>query len=653
MRQNNNMNRFLFSTILLFCLTVLSAQTLRTHIVDAKDTLETIAQRYGVIPEDILVLNPDAKDQLSVGKVLVIPNPIEKETNETTEIKELVSYKVHRVKRKETLYSIAKKYSTTVEELKKHNQQLYTTALQFKDKIYVPKYKTKTVAVVPQAVKTYTVLPKEGKWRVAYKFGISVQELEALNPNMGAVLQVGQQLNVPNIDTEKEQDVTDERYGFYEVLPKEGFYRLYKKLGIKQDILEQLNPGLAETGLKVGMVLKVPKTSIEGVDLSALEETKLSDQLKFLRPKSVALLLPFKVNTIDFDSIKLAKQQIQRDGYIRISTEFYAGVEMALDSAQRLGISVALDVFDTEASPQTTSRLLRTNDFTQYDLILGPLTQNNNNTVAQALQSTNTAVVSPFVQFTQRADNLIQTIPADEWMAEKLLRHAQKDTIPHQTLIISDSKSIERAKKIQTVYPNATLLTSQRDDEGKEQFYIQFETVQKALQPGRTLVFLETNDEGFASNVTSMLNGLNGITLQKDEEDEDVEFEVERELILMTTNRNKAFMGSNISNTDLSNLNFQFPSVHFYKEDLNAFTKNYKQRFGAYPTRYATRGFDLTLDLLLRLAAYDSVFEQLTTIQTNYLENKFKYTQGLNGGFVNQSAYILKYENLFIVKVED
>ena len=653
MRQNNNMNRFLFSTIFLLCLTVLSAQTLRTHTVDAKDTLETIAHRYGVIPEDILVLNPDAKDHLAVGKVLVIPNPIEKKTNETTQIKELVSYKVHRVKRKETLYSIAKKYNTTVKELKKHNQQLYTKALQFKDKIYVPKYKTKTVAVVPQAVKTYTVLPKEGKWRVAYKFGISVQELEALNPSMGAVLRVGQQLNVPNIDTEKEQDVKDERYGFYEVLPKEGFYRLYKKLGIAQDVLEQLNPGLAESGLKVGMVLKVPKTSIEGVDLSALEETKLTDQLKFLRPKSVALLLPFKVNSIDFDSIKLAKQQIQRDGYIRISTEFYAGVEMALDSAQRLGISVALDVFDTEASPQTTNRLLRTNDFSKYDFILGPLTQKNNNTVAQALQSTNTAVVSPFVKFTQRADNLIQTIPDDEWMAEKLLRHAQKDTIPHQTLIISDSKSIKRAKKIQTVYPNATLLTSQRDDEGKEQFYIQFETVQKALQPGRTLVFLETNNEGFASNVTSMLNGLNGITLQKDEEDEDVEFEVERELFLMTTNRNKAFMGSNISNTDLSNLNFQFPSVHFYKEDLNSFTKNYKQRFGAYPTRYATRGFDLTLDLLLRLAAYDSVFEQLTTIQTNYLENKFKYTQGVNGGYVNQSAYILKYDNLFIVKVED
>ena len=653
MHQNNNMNKFLFSTIFFFCLTTMFAQTLRTHTIDAKDTLETIAQRYGVIPEDILVLNPDAKDHLAIGKVLVIPNPIEKNTGETTEIKELVSYKVHRVKRKETLYSIAKKYNTTVKELKKHNQQLYTTPLQFKDKIYVPKYKTKTVAVVPRAVKTYSVLPKEGKWRVAYKFGISVQELEALNPNMGTVLRVGQQLNVPNIENDEEQEVGDERYGFYEVLPKEGFYRLYKKLGIAQDVLEQLNPGLAETGLKVGMVLKVPKTSIEGIDLDALEKTQLVNQLKFLSPKSVALILPFKVNTIDFDSIKLAKQQIQRDGYIRIATEFYTGVEMALDSAQRLGISVALDVFDTEANTQTTNRLLRANDFSKYDVVLGPLSSENSNIVAQAMQPTNTPVVSPFVKFDNRTDNLIQTIPNDEWMAEKLLRHAKNDTIPHNTLIISDSKSIKRAKKIQTVYPNATLLTSQRDDEGKEQFYIQFEIVQKALESGRTLVFLETNNEGFASNVTSMLNGLNGVTRQKDDVNKDIEFEIERELVLMTTNLNKAFMGNNISNTDLSNLNFQFPSVHFYKEDLNSFTKSYKQRFGAYPTRYATRGFDLTLDLLLRLTAYDSIFEQLTMIQTNYLENKFKYIQSPRGGYVNESAFILKYEDLFIVKIED
>ena len=653
MHQNNDMNRFFLNIVFFLFFGIISAQTLRTHTVDAQDTLETIAQRYGVIPEDVLALNPDAKNQLSVGSVLVIPNPIEKKATKTKEVKELVSYRVYRVKRKETLYSIAKKFALTIEEIKKHNQQLYDAPLQSKDKIYIPKYKTKRIAVAPQAVKTYKVLPKEGKWRVAYKFGISVLELEALNPGLGDVLQEGQLLNVPNIESAQEKTVSDERYDFYEVLPKEGFYRIYKKLGIRQDSLELLNPGLAETGLKVGMVLKVPAEHIKDIDLTALEVTHLADQLQYFSPKSVALMLPFKANLVDFDSIKLAKQQIQRDGYIRISTEFYAGVEMALDSAKRLGISTTLAVYDTEASPQTTAQLLQTHNFSKYDVVLGPLTSNNITFVAQNLQQTSTAVISPFVKLDKNYPNLIQTIPNDEWLAEKLLNYVKKDTIPHQTLIIYDSKSTNRVKQISRAFPNAKMLSSERNKEGEEQYYVEFETVQKALQPGKTLVFLETNNESFASNVSSMLNGLNGITLQKDEQDEDIEIEVERELILMTTNRNNAFMGNNISNTDLSNLNFQFPSVHFYKEDLNSFTKMYKQRFGTYPTRYATRGFDLTLDILLRLAAFDSVFEQLTETQTNYLENKFKYIQNEEGGYVNTSAYILKYEDLFILKVQD
>lgn len=648
------MNKFIFSSIFILFINLVSAQVLRQHRVDAQDTLESIAQRYAVLPEDIVLLNPEAKAQLNPGKLLLIPNPIQKKASKTEEIQEVVSYKVHRVKKKETLYSIAKKYNVTVEAIKDNNQQLFEAPLQFKDKIYIPKFKMRTVVVTPKALRAYKVQSKEGKWRIAYKFGISVQELEALNPNMGPDLELGQTLFVPNIEAAEEQTVTEAGFDFYKVLPKEGYYRLYKKLGISQDSLEQLNPNLKQTGLKQGMVLKVPKASTEGVDLYS---TDLSKQIKYLSPKKIALLLPFKSNSIDFDSIQLAKQQIQRDGYIRIATEFYAGVEMALDSAKALGISTNLDVFDTEAKPQIIRQLLVSKDFSKYDLVLGPMTLKNCQLVAESLKTTNTAVVSPFVKFDSRNSNLIQSIPGDQWMADKLLTYAKKDSIPHQTVVISDSKSMNRIAKIRNVYPDLKILTSERDIEGKEQYYIEFESVQKALSPGRTLVFLETNNESFASNVTSMLNGLNGLTLElqeaENEAEEEVEIEVERELILMTTNHNKAFKGSHISNSDLSNLNFQFPSVYNYNEGLSDFGKNYKSRYGNYPSRYATRGFDLALDLLLRLAAFEFLYMELTNTQTKYLENKFKYAQPQSGGYVNQSAYILKYQDLFVIKMED
>ena len=107
------MNKFIFSNIFILFINLVSAQVLRQHRVDTQDTLESIAQRYGVLSEDIVLLNPEAKAQLNHGKLLVIPNPIQKKASNTKEIQEVVSYKVHRVKKKETLYSIAKKYNVT------------------------------------------------------------------------------------------------------------------------------------------------------------------------------------------------------------------------------------------------------------------------------------------------------------------------------------------------------------------------------------------------------------------------------------------------------------------------------------------------------------------------------------------------------------
>ena len=40
--------------------------------------------------------------------------------------------------------------------------------------------------------------------------------------------------------------------------PKEGFYRLEKKLGVVASDLIALNPVLKKTGLQAGMILKIP-----------------------------------------------------------------------------------------------------------------------------------------------------------------------------------------------------------------------------------------------------------------------------------------------------------------------------------------------------------------------------------------------------------
>ena len=84
---------------------------------------------------------------------------------------------------------------------------------------------------------------------------------------MNDVLQPGDVVNVPNKEAETIKEV-DEKYSYYTVLPKEGFYRIKLKTGLTQEDLEKLNPKLEETGLKEGMVLKIPfkgsNSTIEG-----------------------------------------------------------------------------------------------------------------------------------------------------------------------------------------------------------------------------------------------------------------------------------------------------------------------------------------------------------------------------------------------------
>ena len=627
------------------------AQNLKTHSVKPGESIESIANFYKITPSDIYALNPDAKADFSSQTVLIIPESFLPPSSSLEVTKELVSYKVYKVRRKETLFSISQKFKVTVEDIKAHNKQLYSKNLKKGNKIYIPQFKTIPSQVSTQIIQKYTVLPKEGKWRIAYKFGISVPELELLNPTMGSYLKEGQQLNVPNISNSDEKVIEESEFGYYTVKAKEGYYRLEKKLGLTKEQLTTLNPELITQGIKLGMVLKIPKSSIQNIASELFPFVNLSDTLVNSSTKKIALLLPFKTKSIDFDSLNLAKNQLKRDGYINISTDFYAGVVMAIDSAKRLGISTKLEVFDTNAKMLDLKTVLLQTNFSNYDAIIGPITAQNLELTAQYVQKENVPVVSPFVKTKNSYPNLFQTIPDEKWMRTKMVNYVKSDTIPHQTLIIYDAKNLATANYLKSVFPDASLLTSKKNLEGFEQFFLMLEDVQQVLLSGRTTVFLESNNEGFVSNVTSMLNAMNGITILIDEDDN--ETEIERDIYLMTTSKNKAFEGANISNYDLSNLHFQFPSVNFTSRFSESFEQRYIQEFGTFPNKYAIRGFDITMDVLLRLSRYGTLDTETSSFQTVYLENKFQYFLQPYGGYKNEAGYILKYENLHIVKVQD
>lgn len=612
----------------------------------AGETIESIAKIYRVTPFDIYALNPDAKNQLQLNSILIIPKSRVLETPIKTESKELLNYKSHKVKRKETLYSISKKYNVTIDEIKKFNTQLYSNNLKKGDKINIPRFRTVMVTSnLGNTIRIYKVLPKEGKWRVAYKFGITVLELEQLNPDMGETLFEGQEINVPNIADNEEKAIEDE-FGYYKVQPREGFYRLKLKLGLSQTELEGLNPELIDSGLKNGMVLKVPLDVENNILNADVERSVLWDKINNFETKRIAVMLPFRLNRIDLDSVQEVKDIIRQEGLLSVSLDFHSGVLMALDSAKQLGLSTKLDVFDTKGQINEVARILRANDFSDYDAVIGPFTSNNFERASAILKTDNIPIISPVTKPKALYSNVFQTIPSDELLYKKMVAFVKQDTLPSHMIIISDSKHRATSNALKAEFPRAKQIFSRKDEDGKEAYYIIIEDVEEQFKEGRNIVFLETSNEGFVSNVSSMINSFNGV---------DEELEIEREVILMTTNKNRAFEGINISNYDLSKLKFQYPSVNrsYDVDQSNSFVSGYKKKYGAPPNRYVTRGFDLTMDILLRLATAEDLYKASNSdIETEYIENKFRYSKKLFGGYYNEAAYIVRYEDLKIVEVK-
>lgn len=641
------MKKFLvsLSLVCLFSISV-SAQDYKTHKVEVGETIEAIAKRYMVTPYDIYALNPDAKTSLQPNVVLIIPKSRILDTPVETEVTQLLGYKSHKVKRKETLYSISKKYNITVDDIKKHNNRLYSENLRKGDKINIPNYSNvKVKSILENTIKTYSVQPKEGKWRVAYKFGITVAELEQLNPNMEDPLQLGQKLNVPNI-ANNEEKIVEEGFSYYTVVQSEGFMSLERKFGLNQSQIENLNPEVQATGLKVGMIIKVP------IDINADNEdiprSILADKINNFTTKNVAIMLPFRLHRVDMDSIRDVKAMLAKEGYLNISLDFHTGVLMAIDSVKQLGISTRLDVYDTKGLTGEVSNIIRTNNFSDYDAVIGPFIGKNFDRAANLLKRDNVPVVSPVSAPSQFYDNVFQTIPPNDLMLKRIVDHVKQDTIPSRILIISDEKSRSVSNALKAELSRAKQIYSRKDeDTEKDAHYILVEDIIEELRDGRNIVFLETNNVGFVSNVTSMLNALNGI---------DEELEIEREIILMTT-KSKAFEGGvNVSNYALANLNFHFPSPNkpYDSEQTNSFVRRYEKQWNTTPNRYATRGFDLMMDLLLRLSVDSDLYEASTNdIETEYVENKFRYSKKMFGGYYNEAIYLMKYEGLYIVEVKE
>jgi len=653
------MNRLIiFFLITLFSITAAISQQFKTHTVKEGETVESIAQFYKIKPRDILRLNPEIKGALKENMILVIAPSLETEDKITsvTIIKPSVTFKKHKVRKRETLYSISNKYDITIDDIKRFNKELYSRELKKGERIRIPKFLKPVLSdteidSTSNGLEKYIVKPKQGKWRIAYEHGITIKELEEINPEVEEVLKEGQEIWVPVKAIEEKNAVVDSLYNYYTVKPKEGFFRLKVKLGLEEEEIRSLNPELAEDELlKSGMIIKIPKNTNDNFDVKdglIVEQFSLIDSIQFEATSNIAIVMPFRLNKVDTDSIKGIQLQLQRNSLLSRSVDFYSGALMAIDSAKQLGLSTNVKVFDSERNTNMISNILANNNFENTDAVIGPFFTEPFNKMAQELQTSNIPVFAPFSKNIQLNSNVFQTLPSDEILYNRMVTYLDKILIDKNVIIIADSLNENTKNRLLIRYPTAKAKVLLNKE------FLRLDDLHPLLDfEKENYVIVETRNVSLLANITSVLNSAMRIMI----EEEDVKEEKIVAIKMVTTNKNSAFDSNTISNLDLSNLEFKYPSVSRFSPTNSVFSKRYEKKYNALPSKYAVRGFDITMDILLRLAYKKNLFYGTNLIsETEYIENKFNYNKQFLGGYVNTATYIACYDNLEIklVKEED
>ena len=206
-----------------------------TYTVKRGDTLYSISRKYNIPIDTLISLNNLTSPALKIGQVLKLTSD-SKESLEDTEI--------YQVKRGDTLYNIASKFNTTVDNLKNINN-LTSNTLTIGQNLLVPIFEDNNDE---EDYDIYTVQKGDSLWSISRKYDMPVNELIEINKLTNLTLKIGQQLLVPK---QVEEDIGE---NVYVVQKGDTLWSIANKLNIPVNTIKELN-NLTSNLLTIGQQL--------------------------------------------------------------------------------------------------------------------------------------------------------------------------------------------------------------------------------------------------------------------------------------------------------------------------------------------------------------------------------------------------------------
>ncbi|HEY3388940.1 MAG TPA: LysM peptidoglycan-binding domain-containing protein, partial [Prolixibacteraceae bacterium] len=243
----------------------------------------------------------------------------------------------------------------------------------------------------------HVVRRKETLFSIAKQYNTTQEEILKANPTVKGSLSKGTVLIIPapsNLSPVQKKQKEAPKFTEYRIISGDNYYQLEKRFGISESELIQLNPSLKD-GFRSGLVIRIPvKESVNEIkaeNQASTENNKDGGATKLSNSNvdktfQIGVFLPFCQNLSD--SAKIVQRTAS---YL----EFYSGVLLATEKITEAGMKVKLYTYDTYQDSKVVEKLVKRPEFLSLDMIIGPVYPDNQKTVAELSAKNHIPMISP------------------------------------------------------------------------------------------------------------------------------------------------------------------------------------------------------------------------------------------------------------------
>ncbi len=596
--------------------------------------------------------------------------PVEvKRTQEKTIVNGKVYY-IHTILKGQTLYSISRAYEVSQDEIIRDNPGIDPAALKEGQVLRIPEAGSSQNIAYPQNKEDFVdhkVKRGQTVYSLAKKYDVEEDIIYRYNPWARAGIKPGQTIWIPK-PKKVQISTVDEISGFryHTVKEQETLYSISVIYGLSvSDIID--NNDFLRDGLKAGQVLKIPAAPERSRELvkadSAPAEIPCIPTSDDQAIYNVALLLPFFSQYLN-EEFGTPNDTVAEEGtYVpsqrqqglrgKSFAEFYEGFLLAVDSMKNMGFSVNLHVFDTERDTMKIKRIVRDLSLIQPDLIIGPVYGEDVRIAGRLAKFKDINLVSPLStrgSLVGHNSRIIQVIPSKEAEYRGLANYLS--TINKGRLVVlQGTDSISRR--------GSWLLRK----------YLQERMPVDASNTPLVMQNYKLNDS-LLTNLTGILTQQDdNIVIVFSESEPDVSRLMTRLYMMSSLYPIQVYgmpswqMWKTIELNYFHHLQLHLISpfyIDYNKAEVKQFLEKCRMKYGYEPYEtsalgynFCMLGYDLGYYFLSALRQYGKNFSQcLSSMETNLLLSPYRFARVGEGGYMNQGFNMIRYNPDFTITTE-